>query len=329
MENQGKRISILSLPEAREFYSVPKFTADERDYFFTFTDEELKFAKRLNKTPNRIHFLLMLGYFRVKKVCLIYGWKNIEADYHYIVDRYFPHANKHNKNIDRDTRNRLYNVIFGLKKYNRCDQNIQNTLLSDLTERAAIYIDETQLFKDAIHLLKSMNVAIPKYSTMQTLLSKAIGYEENRMALLIQKHLPEKKQSELLRLINKDEPHYRLKDLKKLPKSYKPGEVKKELKRHKLLSELYIDAHKLIKKLKLSQGNIRYYATRCTKYNINRLSELKNHRALLYLTCFVVTRYQISNDSLAQAFLVAYSDFSDKVKGVTRLPLNKKLLSQR
>jgi len=60
MENQGKRISILSLPEAREFYSVPKFSADERDYFFTTTNEELKIAKRLNKAPNRIHFLLIL-----------------------------------------------------------------------------------------------------------------------------------------------------------------------------------------------------------------------------------------------------------------------------
>jgi TnpA family transposase len=314
MENQGKRISILSLPEAREFYSVPKFTADERDYFFTFTDDELKIAKRLNKAPNRVHFLLMLGYFKVKKVCLIYGWKKIEADYNYIVDRYFPQANKHNKNIDRDTRSRLYNIIFDFKEYNRCDQSIQSTLLSDLIERAAIYIDETQLFKDAIHLLKSMNVAIPKYSTMQTLLSKAIGHEENRIAILIQKHLSEKKQSEYRRLINKDEPNYRLKDLKKLPKSYKSGEVQKEIKRHKLLSELYASAYKLVKRFKLSQGNIRYYATLCTKYNINRLNELKNHRALLYLTCFVVTRYQISNDSLAQAFLVAYSDFSDKVK---------------
>jgi len=314
MKNQGNRLSILSLPEAREFYSVPKFLTDERDYFFRFTDEELKIAKRFNKAPNRIHFLLMLGYFKVKKVCLVYGWKTIEADYHYIAKRYFPQSNKHNKNIDRETRRRLYNIIFDLKNYNRCDQNVKNALLSDLTERAAIYVDETQLFKDAINLLKSMNVAIPRYSTLQTLLSRAIGHEENRLARLFQKHLPEKTQSEFLRLINKDESHHRLKDLKKLQKSYKPGDVKKELKRHKVLSELYTDAHKLVQKLRLSQGNIRYYATRCTKYNINRLSELKKHKALLYLTCFVTTRYQISNDSLVQAFLVSYKNFSDEIK---------------
>jgi TnpA family transposase len=314
MNNQGKRLSLLSIAEVREFYSVPIFNADERELFFTFTDEELKIAKRLNKTPNKVHFLLMLGYFKVKKVCLVYGWKTIETDYHYICERYFPNANKHNKNIDRETRRRLYNIIFDIKNYNRCNHGVQSTLLSDLTERAAQYIDETQLFKDAINLLKSMNVAIPRYSTLQTLLSKAIGHEENRQARLIQKHLSEKKQQELLRLINKDESRYRLKDLKKQQKSYKPGDTKKELERHKLLAELYPDASKLLKKLKLSQGNIRYYATRCTQYDINRLNDLQNHKVLLYLTCFVTTRYQISNDSLTQSFLVNYKNFTETVK---------------
>ena len=49
MKNQGKRISILSLAEAREFYSIPKFTPQEREYFFTFTDEILDYARKGQK----------------------------------------------------------------------------------------------------------------------------------------------------------------------------------------------------------------------------------------------------------------------------------------
>ena len=144
MKNQGKRISILSLPEAREFYSIPKFTHQEREYFFTFTDEILDLAKHFNKVSNRVHFLLICGYFKVKKVSLVYGWKDIEQDYQYVANRYFPHANKQKKNIDRVTRKRLYDTLFSTTDYKRCDQNIQNSLLSELTERAAIYIDETR-----------------------------------------------------------------------------------------------------------------------------------------------------------------------------------------
>ena len=65
-------------------------------------------------------------------------------------------------------------------------------------------------------------------------------------------------------------------------------------------------------RLKLYDGNIRYYATRCSKYNISELRELKKDKALLYLTCFVVTRLRISNDILTQSFQIAYKEFNDK-----------------
>ncbi|RLA55561.1 MAG: hypothetical protein DRQ98_04715, partial [Gammaproteobacteria bacterium] len=113
-------------------------------------------------------------------------------------------------------------------------------------------------------------------------------------------------------LIDRNEKNYRLKDLKKLTKAYKPGEIKKELWRHRMLSELSVDALGLMEKLKLSDGNIRYFATRCQQYDISRLRELKREKALIYLTCFVTTRLRISNDSLTQSFLLAYKDFNDQ-----------------
>ena len=74
MKSQANRLSILSLPEAREVYSVPPFTTQERQHFFTFTVDELDTVKGLHFHRNRIHFLLMLGYFKAKRVCLTYHW---------------------------------------------------------------------------------------------------------------------------------------------------------------------------------------------------------------------------------------------------------------
>ena len=108
MTSQGKRLSLFSLPEVQELYSVPQFNQHERDYFFTLTDEEYAAVSRLNSYRNRIHLVLMLGYFKVKPVCLVYGWKDIADDYRYVAERYFPSASKQNKNIDRQTRGRLY-----------------------------------------------------------------------------------------------------------------------------------------------------------------------------------------------------------------------------
>lgn len=75
MKSQAKRLAILSLPEARELYSVPQLSPHEQDYFFTLSEEELAAVNRLDFLRNRIHLILMSGYFKVKQVCLIYRWK--------------------------------------------------------------------------------------------------------------------------------------------------------------------------------------------------------------------------------------------------------------
>lgn len=73
-------------------------------------------------------------------------------------------------------------------------------------------------------------------------------------------------------------------------------------------------ANDLIHKLKLSDGNIRYLAKRCRDYNIRDLRELKDEKALIYLICFVATRFQQSNDSLTVSILVAFKDVEGQVK---------------
>ncbi|MBL4607360.1 MAG: Tn3 family transposase [Pseudomonadales bacterium] len=70
----------------------------------------------------------------------------------------------------------------------------------------------------------------------------------------------------------------------------------------------------VIDKLELSEGNNRYFATRCQQLDISRLRELNKGKALTYLVCFIATRFRVSNDSLTQSFLVAYKDFDDRSK---------------
>lgn len=74
MRMQFKRLSILSQPEAQRFYSIPAVNTRDREHFFTFTDEELAAVQRLHNHRHRIYFLLMLGYFKFKPVCLTLQW---------------------------------------------------------------------------------------------------------------------------------------------------------------------------------------------------------------------------------------------------------------
>jgi len=59
---------FYSLPSIYEVYSMPQFNSEERDYFFTFNNTELEASKQFHSRRNRIYFLLMLGYFKIKPV---------------------------------------------------------------------------------------------------------------------------------------------------------------------------------------------------------------------------------------------------------------------
>ena len=307
---QGKRLSILTIPEAKELYSVPRFEAHERDYFFTFSDEELNAVKHLHSHRNRIHTLLMLGYFKVKPVCLIYDWSDIEGDYRYIASRYYPSASKHRVNITRFTRRRLYQKVTEQQDYQRFDKTIENQLEKHLLSRAKIYVEESQLFKDTIQFLKTKHVSIPAYSRLQNVISLAINTEETRLARLVDKHL--KRPAELMSLIDKKQRISQLNNLKKYPRSHSSVEIDKELFRHQQLSSLADIVDALVAKLKLSEGNVQYYAQRCQYYNIKELREFKPQKAMLYIACFVTARMKLANDNLTQSFLVTYKTYYDQ-----------------
>jgi TnpA family transposase len=312
MRLQSKRLSILSQPEAQEVYSIPVLNARDREHFFTFTEDELAAVKRLHNHRHRIYFLLMLGYFKCKPVCLKLQWKAIASDYQYIAERYFPGANLQNNTISRFVRIRYYRRIFQMLDYQRFSKELEQELLEQLFKHAAYYIDEAQLFNSAITFLESKQIAIPGYSTLQELISTAIHTEETRLSKLIDKKLSNK--DEFLSLIDAGNKPLTLNHLKKLTRTYRPGEYKSEIARHQLLMPLATKAYPLIEQLKLPEGNIRYFALRCQQYDLRDLRALKREITLLHLICFVATRFRQANDSLTLSFMIAYKDYDEQAK---------------
>ncbi len=137
--------------------------------------------------------------------------------------------------------------------YQRCNHSIENDLQTQLEKRAKYYIDESQLLSDAATFLKSKQTAIPRYSTLQKILSNAINTEKTRLAKLIDKHLVNK--DIFLSLIDSDGKKSRFEGLKKLTKSYQSGENKREIERNNTLMALSEDALRIIRRLQLTEGN--------------------------------------------------------------------------
>lgn len=162
MSQHSKRLSILTAPEFQELYSIPKLNPQEQEYFFTLTDEELAIVNRLNTTRNRIHLILMLGYFRIKRVCLVYNGT--------------------------------------IKRFQRFDKATEETVSSHLISRSKHYMDHRELFYDALTWIRCREIAVSVYSTLQNIISTVINNEETRLSDLIKINLSDRE--DLMRIIN-------------------------------------------------------------------------------------------------------------------------------
>ena len=82
--------------------------------------------------------------------------------------------------------------MFTIERFKRCDGTAEETMASHLLGRAKHYMDHQELFSDALTWLKSREIAVPGYSTLQKVISAVVNNEETRLAHVIKKHLPNK-----------------------------------------------------------------------------------------------------------------------------------------
>ncbi len=64
---QRERLQILSAEEYELLWGLPRFSHADRDLFFTLNRREEEMLARLRTTRTKLHFLLQLGYFRVRQ----------------------------------------------------------------------------------------------------------------------------------------------------------------------------------------------------------------------------------------------------------------------
>ena len=75
------RMTILNSRDRDEFEAVPKFNHNDRKKYFVFNNEIMSLLDNIRVPQNKIHFMLMLGYFKYtepprvyrRPVCLSYA----------------------------------------------------------------------------------------------------------------------------------------------------------------------------------------------------------------------------------------------------------------
>ncbi len=145
-----------------------------------------------------------------------------------------------------------------------------------------------------VQYLETHRVVAPGYSFLQDVVSRALGKERDRLTSLLDTRLDEATRKALDRLYLERDGGYGVTPLKQDPKDFS----RREMARCRSLEPLYRTAMALLPELGISNDSIAYYAALVDYYTVQKLQQLTQGMARLYLLCFLLQSATVSKRAI-------------------------------
>lgn len=307
-------MNILKQDEVDELYGLPVFSRAEREEYFSLDQTTLQYIRKLRKLETKIHFILYLGYFRSKPVIPHFHIDEVKSDIKYICRTYFAKQKPSMAELPKASRSRLVQQVLKQNEFFQLDQETTRELLARLEDVATIYADPKYMFDEALAYFGQKRIALPAYSSLQDLISRALSSERKRTERMIKAHLPNDTVQDLQDIMNDNGLLNSLSEYKGSARGFTPAELERELSTHRRLKNVYPCLKSLVQELKLSRGNMLYYSTLVKHRSTYKLRRTPKWQAILYLSCYLFFRYREINDRLVTAFCHLVSKSYDAAK---------------
>lgn len=257
---------------------------------------------------------MQIGYFKAKHAFFRFTWEEAQEDYIFVLSRYFndhtfkPHPiTKHEHFAQRA----LISESFVWRLWSA-------DFLPQLAQQAAQIVrrDVTPGFMVAelIAYLNEHRIVRPGYTTLQTLISKALSDERRRLGSLLGDRLEAAAKNKLAQLLIHDDTLSGLAALKQDAKDFGWRQMAQEREKRTKLEPLYRVAKAVSPKLAISQQNLHYYANLASFYTVYDLRRLRSEQTHLYLLCYAWQRYRQLTDNLVDALGYHMKQFEDESK---------------
>jgi hypothetical protein len=310
---------ILEDEEIEALYGRPRFTADERIHYFTLTQPEQESIQIFLRVQSQLSFLLQLGYFKAKQRFFSFTLDEVEEDVQYILDYFFPQAKRATlKGVSKPTLLRQHDIILNLYQYRLCTAADRQQLAQRAQQAAKISSKPGYVFRELLQYLTEQHLVAPGYTVLQEMVGQALTAEAQRLTTIIQTQLAPLDYAALDRLFTDSQGLYPITRLKKAPRDFSLGEMRREIARAEELRLLYQLATRVIPALAISNEGVKYYASLVSYYSVFRLKQLDPWTVYLYLLCFVFHRYQQLHDNLLTCFLHLVKSYVDEAKAAAK-----------
>ena len=313
-----KRLQILGDDEIANLYGLPHFTPEEQSEYFALSPRETDAIGQLHSIKSRIYAILQLGYFKARHLFFVFSFSAVVADAQYIQARYFPKFQLTEFEPTKVTRLKHQHIILELCNYRACAESERQALMRKAQQSARVCGKPIYIFRELMHYLEEQRIVAPGYSFMQDVVGQAIVHEQDRLVGMVQRHLTKADTETLNRLIEDAPGLYEITQLKREPKDFSLGEVKREISRSNQIQPLYHLAQRLLPTLEISSESIKYYASLVAYYSVFRLKQLAQGTVHVYLLCFVYHRYQRAHDNLINSLIYNVRRYVEESKAAAK-----------
>lgn len=295
-------IKILTAAEQEDLYSPPAFTEDEQRFFFVPNEAEWISIRRSKDRRTQCMQILLQGYFRIKPIVLQPRFHAIKDDLRFIATNIIPGKTFRAFTMpDRELR-RLYERALVSTGYQRWSDNIHRTALEKvLNEEARNWSYPRHLFDCAIEFLSTNKVAIPRYSTIQSIISTVLNNNQKGLRSTLCDVCSAELKQWLARLAS-NEGASTFKQLRDFARNQSSKELEKELAVHQMIEPWIEKIKQIVSQLELSPMNQKHYAERVDYYGA-KLNRHDSRDQQLYLLCYKNHRWQIALERIAEGFL--------------------------
>jgi len=293
---------LLNPNELLDIYGLPSLSPQEQTEVFSFNAEEMNLLTSFRDVQDSLYFALCLVFFKMKKTFVDFKYHQVIDYKNHLMLRYFPRKSspKNIPNIRQITR--IKGMVLDLCEYQRCSKTLQNKVIQDLVQRASHYPRQRQLCKELLNFLVKERIAIPGYTTLQDMVSRAWNQENKRVIQSYLRYTKESERQQVLSLLEKTDKKHIIISIKSDMKTFNTHDLWEEIEKQEKLQPIFNIALAVLKQLKLPETTITYYGDLIFYYTGTRLSQLNPYMVGIYLLCYVYNRYQVLNDNLIEAF---------------------------
>ena len=301
--DSSKRLTVFSEAEKRALYGLPDFDDFQRAEFFAMTEAECALADRRTGPVERLHCLLLIGYFKAKRAFFSLSEHDIPAeDIAFLLERYFPRdtvALRPLRQKEQSVQRAEIAELFGCQLWSEADRPALVNLAGVLVRRD---VTPTFILIEALAFLNAKKIVRPGYTTLQTIISNVLIAERRRLEGLIEAGLNADMRTALQNLLLREDTLSELAALKQDAKHFGYLMMIEERRKRAVLEPLHHVIKALLPQLGISQQNITYYASLIHYYTIYDLRRMKTGQSYLYLLCYAWQRYRQLTDNLVDAF---------------------------